>query len=305
MLYLILILFLSVFMILTYSKEKKGYLKTITKDNLSPIFDESHNYKLKIPIFKKEAKYNRKIKSGLKIKKEELIKIVLNAEETQIVITDIYYNIIYKINNPIEVNLCSYDMKNTYKIEDNKNYLLFIRYNPMYEDNFKYSIKKYKHFSKVPLLNNTELQTNTLLNETNLYDELEKNSIHVIRDMKKNKYIIENFKYSESYISLPSNELSNKLSYKAQKDETIVMVTTNKKKMGCLNHVVEINTNTTSFNWYPDCDKLFCTFVIDNDIDDNNFIFYDRVINLDTKSDIIPFKLLIFTKEKVSIRDNS
>ena len=67
--------------------------------------------------------------------------------------------------------------------------------------------------------------------------------------------------------------------------------------MGCVNHSVEINTNTTSFNWYPDCDKLFCSFVIDNDIDNNNFIFYERVLNLDTKSDIIPFKILIFTKE--------
>ena len=185
MLYIFLVLFLSVFMIVNYKTEKKGYLKNINKQNLSPLFDESHNYKLKIPIFKKEAKYNRKIKSTLKIKKDELIKITLNAEETQIIITDIYYNIIYKINNPIEVNLCSYDIDNTYKIEDDKIYLIFIRYNPLYDDDFRYDITKYKDFSKVPLINNTELQSNTLLNETNLYQELEKNSKHVIHDMKK------------------------------------------------------------------------------------------------------------------------
>ena len=201
MLYIFLVLFLSVFMIVNYKTEKKGYLKNINKQNLSPLFDESHNYKLKIPIFKKEAKYNRKIKSTLKIKKDELIKITLNAEETQIIITDIYYNIIYKINNPIEVNLCSYDIDNTYKIEDDKIYLIFIRYNPLYDDDFRYDITKYKDFSKVPLINNTELQSNTLLNETNLYQELEKNSKHVIHDMKKNNFQIEDFKYSQSYIT--------------------------------------------------------------------------------------------------------
>ena len=67
--------------------------------------------------------------------------------------------------------------------------------------------------------------------------------------------------------------------------------------MGCEAQIFEINTNTKSLNWYPDCDKLFCTFVIDNDIDNNQFVIYERMVNVDNKSTIMPFKILIFNKD--------
>lgn len=293
---LYLYIFFIIILLLSFFKNdrKYGVLKTISKHEINESIDESHNYKIKIPLFKKEAKYNRKVNSFIKIKYNELLKFSFSGEEIQFIMTDRYYNIKYKVNNPTELNFCSYTIENTYKITPGEKYFIFVRYNPIHEDKFKYSVIKYYNFSKAKLLNNTLNDDLTILNENNLYTELERNSLFVIRDMKKTNYNIQDFKYATEYVSMPSNDIAHRLSLVANKDETLVIITTNKKKMGCDNHIFEINTNTNSFNWYPDCNKLFCTMVIDNDIDNNKFIIYERLINVDSKSHIIPFKLLIF-----------
>lgn len=291
--------FLVVLIIVLFFKDnkKKGSLKDVSKYEINEAIDETHNYKLKIPLFKKEAKFNRKIRTGIKIKKDELLKFNFTAEEMQFIVTDTNYNIIYKINNPTELNFCTYEMENTYKLDEDKNYMMFVRYNPLYEDDFKSIVLKYSDFSKVKLDYNSENNEVTILDEANMIREMEKNSQQVMRDMKQTSYAIQDFKYATEYTSFPSNELSHKLEYKAKKNETIVIITTNKHKMGCEAQIFEINTNTKSFNWYPDCDKLFCTFVIENDIDNNHFIIYERMVNVDNKSTIMPFKILIFTKD--------
>lgn len=296
MLYLYFLVVLIVLVI--FKKDKKhGQLKNVSRDEINDAIDESHNYKIKIPIFKKEAKYNRKIKSSIKLKKDELLKFSFVSEELQFIVTDVYYNIIYKINNPTELNFCTYDnIDNTYKLDEDKNYRIFVRYNPMYNDDFKAIALKYSDFSKVKLDYNSENNEVTILDEANLSTEMEKNSKKVIRDMHSSGHAILDFKYATQYTSFPSNETSHKLEYRASANETIVIIATNKQKMGCENHIFEINTNTKSFNWYPDCDKLFCTFVIDNDINNNIIRIFERTVNVDKDSTIIPFKILIFTK---------
>lgn len=295
MLYLYFFLFIIIVVFNIINDRKKGHLKTISKYEINKRIDESHNYKIKIPFFKKEAKYNRKINSYVQLKNsEELIKFSFKGEEIQFILTDKYYNIIYKINNPTELNFCTHEIDNTYKLIENKKYFIFVRYNPIIEDNFKYSVIKYYDLKKAKIKENTINNDITILNENNLYTELEHNSLFIIKDMKEKNFYIQDFKYAEQYISMPSNDIAHKLVYTTQQNETLVIITTNKKKMGCENHIFEINTNENSFNWYPDCNKLFCSFIIDNEIDNNKFIIYERLINIDNKSHIIPFKLLVF-----------
>lgn len=298
--YLFFLSIVLVLLIICKRTQKYGKLKNITKYEINGKIDETNNYKLKIPLFKKEAKFNRRINSTIQLKKGELIKFTLNAQETQLIITDSFYNIVHKINNPVEVNFTTEKLPMSYKLEENKKYLIFVRYNPAYED-FKSSLIKYSDHSKVPLNSNTLNNDITILNETNMYKEMEINSRLFIHDMKENNYIIQDFKYAIPFMSFPSNDLFHKVKYTAKKNDCIVIMTTNKHNIGCDKQLIEVNTNTKSFNWYPDCDKLFCTFIIDNDIDDNEFIIYERLINVDNKSNIMPFKLLVFNKDLLTM----
>ena len=264
-----------------------------TKYNSHQI-DSSDNSIVQYPSFSRFNIFSKNPEHILK--KNESIHMSFNSKEHYVLtVYDEFLNVMYNFTRPLFLIFSTQEDSKFY-IQPNKKFIIFLRSN-ITEENIVSSITKYYTKTTVNVKNNYRLYPEIVIEEKELFNDLEKTSLRIIREMKSKDFFLKESLYSQEYFSFPSANYAQQFKLEAKKDEYIFIVCTNKRKNYHLStHIIEINSDISSMNWFPTNNDNISQILLSNSEKDNTFWIYERLYGVSKNSKCLPFKILVFTR---------
>lgn len=254
--------------------------------------DISDNSIVQYPSFSKFNIFNQNPKQYLK-DGEELHFSFNSKEHFVLTVYDEFLNVMYNFTKPLFL-IFSTKEDSKFHIKPNTNFIIFLRSN-ITEENITSSITKYYKKCNNKVKNVYRNYPQIIIEEQELINDLEKTSLRIIREMKSKGFFLKEALYSQEYFSFPSSDYANKFILHSKKDEHIFIVCTNKRKNYQLNtHIVEINSDISSMNWFPTNDENISQILLSNTEKDNVISIYERLYGVSKNSKCLPFKVLVF-----------
>jgi len=137
------------------------------------------------------------------------------------------------------------------------------------------------------------------VDEENINSEYVEKCNQILEAMKKRGYHISDIGKSEQYLSYPVNSISNKISIKVKLGQVLILLCSNKEKTcSMVNHSIEVNSKNNNLNWYPEDEENISHLLLDNYDQSDTFTFYERLTNITKESNILPFHVMVFTKNE-------
>ena len=271
----------------------KGSWINIEKNYEQQKLDISDNSIVKYPSFSKFNIFNKDPEQILK-QGEEFHMSFGSKEHFVLTVYDEFLNVMYNFIRPFFL-IFSTEKNSQFYIEPNKKFVIFLRAN-ITEENINSTITKYYTKCKSKVKNVYKKYPVIVLDENELIDELEETSLRIIREMKKKNFWLKEALYSQEYSSFPSSDYAQQFEINAKKDEYIFIVCTNKRKNYHLNtHIIEINSEISSMNWFPTNDDNISQILLSNTEKDNKISIYERLYGVSKTSKCLPFKILVFS----------
>jgi hypothetical protein len=212
-------------------------------------------------------------------------------------VCDDMMNNIHHIVNPDLIILSDEEDPRVYRLESHKKYLFFMRTDT--DKNLESKIYKFKDIQKAKITGKRKTCQMCYLDEDDLFGEFYKECEKIRNAMALRGYNLVKIGKSNEYLSFPNNSISNKLEIESELGDVLILVTTNKSITSEMkNHSLEINSSNNSFNWKPEDTKSICHLLLDNCDQDDKFCFYERTTNIKNGSNILPFQVLVFQKNR-------
>ena len=269
------------------------------KNNLN--WDISSNSVVKVANFSRWNGFFHGRDLFTKIKEKEAVMMIFkNDEDSECVLDVLDENMksVHRIFDPESIVFSCTEKEFHYYLEKDKKYIFFLR-NNFLDQQVKSEIRKYRDVEKIKgKLSKCEGEI-CYVNEENIHEEYISKCNQIMEAMKKRNYRLVNISKSEQYLSYPANNIGNKVSVKVKLNEVLILMCSNKEKTcGALNHNIEINSKNNNLNWYPDDNETISHLLLDNSDQSDIFTFYERLINVSNGSHVLPFHVLIFTKNE-------
>ena len=254
--------------------------------------DTSDNSIVQYPSFSRFNIFSQKPTQILKT--GETLHMSFNSKEHFILtVYDEFLNIMYNFTRPLFL-IFSTKKDSQFYIEPNKKFVIFLRAN-ITEEHISSTITKYYSNCDVRVKNVYRKYPQIVIEEQELISDLEKTCLKIIREMKTKGFMLKEALYSQEYASFPSSDYAQQFTLNAKKDDYIFIVCTNKRKNYQLNtHIVEINSDISSMNWFPTNDDNISQILLNNTEKDNTISIYERLYGISKTSKCLPFKILVF-----------
>jgi hypothetical protein len=202
-------------------------------------------------------------------------------------------NQIYDFNCPISL-LFSTKKENKLYLNPDQLYYIFLRSN-ITENYIDNSLVKFYKERKNKIKLSYNYSPKIYIDEGEINKLLFSRGKKIIQEMKDKNYQLKKIIYAEEYYSFPNTDYAYKNNFSCKKGDKIILICTNKcKNVQLNNHLIEINSQIQSLNWFPSGEDFLSHIILDNSEDDNNFSIYERLYGVNKKSKILPFSVLIF-----------
>tara|TARA_R110002110_G_scaffold219374_1_gene433428 strand:- start:831 stop:1667 length:837 start_codon:yes stop_codon:yes gene_type:complete len=200
---------------------------------------------------------------------------------------------IYDFNCPISL-LFSTKEENKLYLKPDQFYYIFLRSN-ITENYINNSLVKFYKERKNKIKLSYNYYPKIYIDEEDINKLLISRSQKIIQEMKEKNYQLKRILHAEEYYSFPNTDYAYKNRFVCDKGDKIILICTNKRKNVQLNnHLIEINSQIQSLNWFPEGNDFFSHIILDNSESDNDFYIYERLYGVNKKSKILPFMVLIF-----------
>lgn len=258
-------------------------------------YDITDNSIIQYPSFSKFNIFNYSSPGITLYKDQEIYMSFKNLANTHYNLTvyDKDLRQIYDFNCPISL-LFSTKENNKLYLKPDQLYYIFLRSN-ITENYINNSLVKYYGERKNKIKLNYQYYPKIYINEEEINKLLINRSQKIIQEMKNKNYQLKKILHAEEYYSFPNTDYAYKNNFDCEKDDKIIIICTNKcKNVQLNNHLIEINSQVQSLNWFPEGNDYFSHIILDNSESDNNFSIYERLYGVNKKSKILPFMVLIF-----------
>jgi hypothetical protein len=260
-------------------------------------WDVSANSDIYIPNFNYLKNYIFSHELTQKLKENESFLMSFFRKDNSYSSLDVYdknYNLVHNIVDPDAVLFSTLDNENHYKLEKDKEYYFFLRFNHSGEK-MRYQLYKLKGKDYLPDFIQIENTQTNAVDEEELYDLFVETCDLIRESMDERGYYLTDIKKSEEYISYPSSNVSNKLEVFCEVDDIMILVCTNKNKNFDMKfHSIEINSQNNNLNWFPEDNNHISHLILNNEDIDDNYTFYERTNKVSHNSKLIPFRVLVF-----------
>lgn len=253
--------------------------------------DISDNSTIKYPYFSKINFYSY-TSPFISLNEDEQIYMNFNNVENtyhQVFLCDDGGKLLRTFEQPKSLLFTTKGKCNSIILEEKVVYSIFLRINNV-SDNV--TNKLVKNFSS-SLTNSTiyERKNNIIIDENYFYDNKYKELDILIKKIQRTNMIVKVL-HSESYTSFPVNLYAHKITFSVEKGEKIMIITTTKNINYGITHIIEVNSEINSLNWFPEKENKL---ILNNSEDDNLFTIYERLYGVDEGgSNILPFSVIVY-----------
>lgn len=254
--------------------------------------DISDNSIIKYPYFSKINFYSFTSPFIFLNENEQIYMNFNDIENTyhQIILYNESGKLIKEFENPKSLLFTTKGIGNSIVLEEKKTYSIFLRVNSIKDNISNCLVKNFN--SKLTNKTIYEKKNKIIIDENYFYDSKYKELDVLIKKYQKNGEIVKVL-HSENYISFPVNLYAHKLNFFVKKGQKIMILTTTKNTNYGIKHLIEVNSEINSLNWFPEKENKL---ILNNTEDDNFFTIYERLYGVDeNSSNILPFSVIVFT----------
>ena len=299
---LLYIIFLTIIFYVLYDlyvsidKAEGKWINVSDQESLKNLkYDISDNSIIQYPSFSKFNIFNYSSPGITLYKDQEIYMSFKNLANSHYNLTvyDKDLKQIYDFNCPVSL-LFSTKKENKLFLQPDQLYYIFLRSN-VTENYINNSLVKFYKNRKTKIKLSYDYYPKIYIDEKEINKQLIERSQKIICEMKNKNYQLKKILHAEEYFSFPNTDYAYKNNFVCQKGDKIIIICTNKNKNVQLNnHLIEINSQVQSLNWFPQGNDYFSYIVLDNSECDNNFNIYERLYGVNKKSNILPFLVMIF-----------